>query len=201
MQNLIFGSKGCCSIDKYVLQQWCAGGALRRIQNLFGGGGGRIMVSLGKPWGLVPSSSEQPEGAGNCRQGPTTVSNQPWPPTHPPSFSPQRESRALLVIEHRTATAGAVCPTQQKKFCAAFPKAGPPTPKKLRALRALCGETTPASRNCSKLKGSAFFARLGTDLQRRNQSGPASAVARGTQNPLLVTVQTQGFTAAKTPSS
>ena len=29
-------------------------------------------------------------------------------------------------------------------------------------------------RNCSELKGSAFFAKLGTDLQRRNQSGPAN---------------------------
>ena len=28
--------------------------------------------------------------------------------------------------------------------------------------------------NCSELKGSGFFAKLGTDLQRRNQSGPAN---------------------------
>ena len=28
--------------------------------------------------------------------------------------------------------------------------------------------------NCSELKGSAFFAKLGTDLQRRNQSDPAN---------------------------
>ena len=56
------------------------------------------------------------------------------------------------------------------------------------------GDDCPASRsvlfqfflgNCSELKGGGFFAKLGTDLQRRNQSGPASAVARGTRNPLL----------------
>ena len=46
--------------------------------------GRRISGSIRMRWGLVPSSSEQLRGAGNCRQGPTTVSNQPWdPPTTP----------------------------------------------------------------------------------------------------------------------
>ena len=40
-----------------------------------------------------------------------------------------------------------------------------------------------SARNCSELRGSAFFAKLGTDLQRRNQSGPANQSLEGLEIP------------------
>ena len=79
--------------------------------------GRRISGSIRMRWGLVPSSSEQLRGAGNCRQGPTTVSNQPWdPPNHP-----------------------------TKKFCAAFPKAGPHPPVPLVATGTETSTDPPSS--------------------------------------------------------